>query len=338
MKKEGTCAFGDHCPYAHNVFEYWLHPTRYRTQLCNDGSNCRRKICFFAHSLDELRVPACKPFVSPEGLAAAAAAAAADNELKRKAAAAGLVGAPAASLSIVPQRASMETPRQSAEWGPVAMPSPVAPSAAADDVPSEGSESPQEERSPASADTPTTPAASPSTFSPHEQQIIEAVTNMLASDKLSASQAATILQQMLPATSLALLQSSLGLGPIPPGPTAADAAAAMDRRTMSDPVPGASFLRADHAPSPFGSHHAAPGGFPGSGFPTAAPSPRMSLEDMASRQSMESARSSFDTARFSFDGRRMSADSAFGATPRGSMEHAPQPYAPPAPAYPQVSR
>lgn len=31
------------------VFEYWLHPTRYRTQLCNDGSNCKRKICFFAH-------------------------------------------------------------------------------------------------------------------------------------------------------------------------------------------------------------------------------------------------------------------------------------------------
>lgn len=90
LSQEGTCAFGDHCPYAHNVFEYWLHPTRcgylragagyrpcgravasnqilagrnpwrptlplpsclprYRTQLCNDGSNCRRKICFFAH-------------------------------------------------------------------------------------------------------------------------------------------------------------------------------------------------------------------------------------------------------------------------------------------------
>ena len=49
LVQEGCCAFGDHCPYAHNVFEYWLHPTRYRTQLCNDGSNCKRKICFFAH-------------------------------------------------------------------------------------------------------------------------------------------------------------------------------------------------------------------------------------------------------------------------------------------------
>lgn len=62
------CPRGDGCPYAHNVFEYWLHPSRYRTQLCNDGTNCRRKVCFFAHTLDELRVPTCKP-VAPELLA-----------------------------------------------------------------------------------------------------------------------------------------------------------------------------------------------------------------------------------------------------------------------------
>eukprot|EP00887_Chlorella_sp_A99_P004925 scaffold4.g4925.t1 len=71
MKKTGNCIRGDRCPYAHNVFEYWLHPTRYRTQLCNDGPTCRRSICFFAHSLDQLRVPACKPYVSPEALARA---------------------------------------------------------------------------------------------------------------------------------------------------------------------------------------------------------------------------------------------------------------------------
>ena len=35
---------GDSCPYAHNVFEYWLHPTRYRTQLCNDMEKCNRKV------------------------------------------------------------------------------------------------------------------------------------------------------------------------------------------------------------------------------------------------------------------------------------------------------
>jgi hypothetical protein len=57
--QEGCCAFGDHCPYAHNVFEYWLHPTRYRTQLCNDGSNCKRKICFFAHRCGVAGLPGC---------------------------------------------------------------------------------------------------------------------------------------------------------------------------------------------------------------------------------------------------------------------------------------
>ncbi|KAK9787486.1 hypothetical protein WJX73_002040 [Symbiochloris irregularis] len=69
MKKDNNCPRGDSCPYAHNVFEYWLHPTRYRTQLCNDGERCARHVCFFAHSLEELRVPATKPFVSPEALA-----------------------------------------------------------------------------------------------------------------------------------------------------------------------------------------------------------------------------------------------------------------------------
>lgn len=33
VMQEGTCVRGDNCPYAHNVFEYWLHPTRY-VELC----------------------------------------------------------------------------------------------------------------------------------------------------------------------------------------------------------------------------------------------------------------------------------------------------------------
>ncbi|GAB4819207.1 hypothetical protein N2152v2_006253 [Parachlorella kessleri] len=69
MKKQASCIRGDSCPYAHNVFEYWLHPTRYRTQLCNDGPSCQRSLCFFAHTMEELRVPAAKPYVSPETLA-----------------------------------------------------------------------------------------------------------------------------------------------------------------------------------------------------------------------------------------------------------------------------
>ncbi|GLC60269.1 hypothetical protein PLESTB_001592700 [Pleodorina starrii] len=49
------CPNGDACPYAHNTFEQWLHPARYRTRLCYLGANCRRPTCFFAHSVDELR-------------------------------------------------------------------------------------------------------------------------------------------------------------------------------------------------------------------------------------------------------------------------------------------
>lgn len=77
MKRDGACARGELCPYAHNVFEYWLHPTRYRTQLCNDGDGCKRRVCFFAHTASQLRVPDSKPFVNPQALAAATAAAAA---------------------------------------------------------------------------------------------------------------------------------------------------------------------------------------------------------------------------------------------------------------------
>ena len=43
-------------------------PYRYRSQLCNDGPKCRRKVCFFAHTIDELRVPPSKPFVAPDML------------------------------------------------------------------------------------------------------------------------------------------------------------------------------------------------------------------------------------------------------------------------------
>jgi len=65
MKKSLDCPRGDSCTYAHNVFEYWMHPSRYRTQLCNDGFVCCRKVCFFAHALDEIRVSNVK--VDPNG-------------------------------------------------------------------------------------------------------------------------------------------------------------------------------------------------------------------------------------------------------------------------------
>jgi hypothetical protein len=49
MRQFRRCELGDSCPFSHNVFEFWLHPSRFRTQLCNDGGHCQRKLCFFAH-------------------------------------------------------------------------------------------------------------------------------------------------------------------------------------------------------------------------------------------------------------------------------------------------
>jgi hypothetical protein len=56
---QGGCKRGDGCDYAHGVFEFWLHPARYRTQPCKDGTACRRRVCFFTHTPDQLRsIPA----------------------------------------------------------------------------------------------------------------------------------------------------------------------------------------------------------------------------------------------------------------------------------------
>ncbi|KAJ6917569.1 zinc finger CCCH domain-containing protein 2-like [Populus alba x Populus x berolinensis] len=52
----GGCNRGENCEFAHGVFECWLHPFRYRTEACKDGKNCKRKVCFFAHSPRQLRI------------------------------------------------------------------------------------------------------------------------------------------------------------------------------------------------------------------------------------------------------------------------------------------
>ena len=54
--RKGNCKKGDVCEFAHGVFECWLHPARYRTQVCKDGQACRRRVCFFAHTPEEVRV------------------------------------------------------------------------------------------------------------------------------------------------------------------------------------------------------------------------------------------------------------------------------------------
>ncbi|CAL4895344.1 unnamed protein product [Urochloa decumbens] len=72
--RKGGCKRGDSCEFAHGVFECWLHPARYRTQPCKDGTACRRRVCFFAHTPDQLRVlpPPTQSSSSPRGSGAAA--------------------------------------------------------------------------------------------------------------------------------------------------------------------------------------------------------------------------------------------------------------------------
>ncbi|KAE8698433.1 Zinc finger CCCH domain-containing protein 49 [Hibiscus syriacus] len=54
--RKGICKKGDSCEFAHGVFECWLHPARYRTQPCKDGTSCKRRVCFFAHTPEQLRL------------------------------------------------------------------------------------------------------------------------------------------------------------------------------------------------------------------------------------------------------------------------------------------
>ncbi|XP_022870416.1 zinc finger CCCH domain-containing protein 2-like, partial [Olea europaea var. sylvestris] len=66
--RKGHCSKGDNCEFAHGVFECWLHPMRYRTEACKDGKNCKRKVCFFAHSTRQLRIlsdNSSPPLISP---------------------------------------------------------------------------------------------------------------------------------------------------------------------------------------------------------------------------------------------------------------------------------
>ncbi|KAK1307227.1 Zinc finger CCCH domain-containing protein 54 [Acorus calamus] len=56
FRHAGDCRRGQRCEFAHGVFEFWLHPARYRTRACKAGPRCLRKVCFFAHSPEQLRM------------------------------------------------------------------------------------------------------------------------------------------------------------------------------------------------------------------------------------------------------------------------------------------
>jgi hypothetical protein len=98
--KRGICLRGDACTYSHGVYECWLHPAKYRTQLCKEGPNCRRPVCFFAHTVKDLRQP------SHTFDAAAAAVAAADDCVHPSVASA--LAAPPVSAAIANGRPSTD--------------------------------------------------------------------------------------------------------------------------------------------------------------------------------------------------------------------------------------
>ncbi|KFM24230.1 Zinc finger CCCH domain-containing protein 24 [Auxenochlorella protothecoides] len=221
--KDGQCPMRDHCPYAHNVFEYWLHPTRYRTQLCNDGGSCRRKICFFAHSLDELRVPAVKPFVSPEALAAAASAAGPGDSRRSSSSHHDSSGRPsldsAASVASGQQAGGGAGPA-----GAQSLPSLVAVLDAArgqqagrGGTPRAASWGGEEAGGGAGRQPRADPGLSAALgalqgspgFDHQARGVVEVVASLLAQDRLAPAQASIILQQMLPSSTLELLHNAL---------------------------------------------------------------------------------------------------------------------------------
>eukprot|EP00884_Botryococcus_braunii_P006185 jgi/Botrbrau1/15568/Bobra.0274s0010.1 len=75
--RKGQCQFGNACPCAHGVFELWLHPSKYKTELCSRpreaGKECEHPTCFFAHHESEQRrvssvvSPTGPPLMSPSG-------------------------------------------------------------------------------------------------------------------------------------------------------------------------------------------------------------------------------------------------------------------------------
>lgn len=56
FSEKKQCEDGDQCRFAHGLFESFLHPTRYKTQLCHSGTSYNRRVCFFAHTAEEKRL------------------------------------------------------------------------------------------------------------------------------------------------------------------------------------------------------------------------------------------------------------------------------------------
>ncbi|OAY44798.1 zinc finger CCCH domain-containing protein 30 [Manihot esculenta] len=124
--RKGACRRGDMCEYAHGVFECWLHPAQYRTRLCKDGTSCNRRVCFFAHTPEELRplyVSTGSAVPSPRSSASAA------SVMDMAAALSLLPGSPSSvsAMSPTPFNQSMSPTATSISHSSVAWPQPNVP-------------------------------------------------------------------------------------------------------------------------------------------------------------------------------------------------------------------
>ncbi|KAF6256689.1 hypothetical protein COO60DRAFT_1657117 [Scenedesmus sp. NREL 46B-D3] len=67
VRAKKVCPRLEECQCSHSAFEFWLHPDRYRTSMCEKGVRCSRPVCFFAHTAEELRpLPAGLKAATPE--------------------------------------------------------------------------------------------------------------------------------------------------------------------------------------------------------------------------------------------------------------------------------
>ncbi|KIZ05023.1 hypothetical protein MNEG_2937 [Monoraphidium neglectum] len=49
-RRDPACFNYASLPCPNTMQEYWLHPDRFKTQMCKNGSSCTRPLCFFAHN------------------------------------------------------------------------------------------------------------------------------------------------------------------------------------------------------------------------------------------------------------------------------------------------
>nr|XP_010923439.2 zinc finger CCCH domain-containing protein 24 [Elaeis guineensis] len=120
--RKGACRRGDMCEYAHGVFECWLHPAQYRTRLCKDGPGCTRRVCFFAHTHEELR-----PLYVSTGSTVPSPRSSASTAMEMAAAMSLLPGSPSSVMSPTPFTPPMSPSANGGGHSSLAWPQPNVP-------------------------------------------------------------------------------------------------------------------------------------------------------------------------------------------------------------------